>query len=118
MAFRDFNVIKKLSTPLVPIICSVIGLAALEPCDAIGKEKEWITLDNCKLVPNKSNDGDSFHVQANALGTGVEGVLEQLLDHGRRPLHHLTGSDLVGHIVRENVDAPHEVIVNGVAHSP
>lgn len=65
MAFRDFNVIKKLSTPLVPIICSVIGLAALEPCDAIGKEKEWITLDNCKLVPNKSNDGDSFHVQAN-----------------------------------------------------
>ena len=65
MAFRDFNVIKKLSTPLLPIICSVIGLAALEPCDAIGKEKEWITLDNCKLVPNKSNDGDSFHVQAN-----------------------------------------------------
>jgi DNA uptake protein ComE-like DNA-binding protein len=27
--------------------------------------KDWITLDNCQLVPNKANDGDSFHVRAN-----------------------------------------------------
>jgi endonuclease YncB( thermonuclease family) len=27
--------------------------------------KDWITLDNCQLVPNKGNDGDSFHVRAN-----------------------------------------------------
>jgi len=33
--------------------------------DAKGKEKDWITLDNCQLIPNKANDGDSFHVQAN-----------------------------------------------------
>lgn len=26
--------------------------------------KDWITLDNCHLVPNKANDGDSFHVRA------------------------------------------------------
>jgi DNA uptake protein ComE-like DNA-binding protein len=58
-------VIKKLSSPLVSIICSAIWLAALEPGDARGKEKEWITLDNCQLIPNKANDGDSFHVRAN-----------------------------------------------------
>jgi endonuclease YncB( thermonuclease family) len=27
--------------------------------------KDWITLDNCQLVPNNGNDGDSFHVRAN-----------------------------------------------------
>jgi DNA uptake protein ComE-like DNA-binding protein len=27
--------------------------------------KDWITLANCQLVPNKANDGDSFHVRAN-----------------------------------------------------
>ena len=38
---------------------------ALDPSDARGKEKDWITLDNCQLIPNKANDGDSFHVRAN-----------------------------------------------------
>jgi endonuclease YncB( thermonuclease family) len=56
-------VIKKLSSPLV--ICGAIWLAALDPGEARGKEKDWITLDNCQLVPNKANDGDSFHVRAN-----------------------------------------------------
>ena len=57
--------IKKLSSPLVSIICGAIWLAALDLGDASGKEKEWITLDNCQLIPNKANDGDSFHVRAN-----------------------------------------------------
>lgn len=55
----------KASPTLVSIICSAISLAALDPCEATGKERDWITLDNCELVPNKSNDGDSFHVRAN-----------------------------------------------------
>lgn len=63
--FRDFNVIKKRSATLVSIICSAIWLAALDPCEATGKEKDWITLDNCQLVPNAANDGDSFHIRAN-----------------------------------------------------
>jgi DNA uptake protein ComE-like DNA-binding protein len=58
-------VIKKLSSPLVSIICGAIWLAALDRGDAKGKEKDWITLDNCQLIPNKANDGDSFHVRAN-----------------------------------------------------
>ena len=57
--------IKKLSSPLVLIICGAIWLAALDPGDARAKQKDWITLDNCHLIPNKANDGDSFHVQAN-----------------------------------------------------
>ena len=61
----DFNVIKLLSAPLASIICGAICLAALDPCEATGKQKEWITLDDCQLLPNKSNDGDSFHVRAN-----------------------------------------------------
>jgi endonuclease YncB( thermonuclease family) len=58
-------VIKKLSSPLVSIICAAIWLAALDSGDARGKEKDWITLDHCQLIPNKANDGDSFHVRAN-----------------------------------------------------
>src|SRR6266480_1990382 len=26
---------------------------------------DWITLENCRLVPSEANDGDSFHVRAN-----------------------------------------------------
>jgi DNA uptake protein ComE-like DNA-binding protein len=58
-------VIKKLSSSVVSIICGVIWLAALTPGPAKEKEKDWITLDHCQLVPNKANDGDSFHVRAN-----------------------------------------------------
>ena len=57
--------IKKLSAPVVSIICSGIWLIALDRGDAKAKEKEWITLENCQLVPNTANDGDSFHVRAN-----------------------------------------------------
>jgi competence protein ComEA len=58
-------VIKGLLSSLVPIICGAIWLSAIDRGDAKGKEKDWITLDNSQLVPNKANDGDSFHVRAN-----------------------------------------------------
>jgi DNA uptake protein ComE-like DNA-binding protein len=60
-----FNMIKELSSLLAAIICGAIWLAAIDRIDAKGKEKDWITLDNCQLIPNKANDGDSFHVRAN-----------------------------------------------------
>jgi endonuclease YncB( thermonuclease family) len=31
----------------------------------LGAHGEWVTLENCKLIENASNDGDSFHVRAN-----------------------------------------------------
>src|SRR5206468_6501697 len=30
-----------------------------------GAREDWITLENCRLVPNAANDGDSFHVSVN-----------------------------------------------------
>jgi len=30
-----------------------------------GASGDWVTLENCRLVPNPANDGDSFHVRAN-----------------------------------------------------
>jgi hypothetical protein len=56
-------VINKLLSSLVPIICGAIWLSVIDRVDAKGKEKDWITLDSCQLVPNKANDGDSFHVR-------------------------------------------------------
>src|SRR5207249_4097496 len=31
---------------------------------ARGGSKDWIVLENCRLIPNPANDGDSFHVSA------------------------------------------------------
>jgi competence protein ComEA len=31
-----------------------------------GASDDWVTLENCRLVPNPANDGDSFHVSADA----------------------------------------------------
>ena len=58
--------IKGFSLPLVAIACSAIVSSAIDRVCAKDKEKEdWVTLDNCQLVPNKANDGDSFHIRSN-----------------------------------------------------
>ena len=56
--------IKRLSLTFATIVCGAIWLSAADCVDAKGKE-DWVTLDNCQLVPNKANDGDSFHIRAN-----------------------------------------------------
>jgi competence protein ComEA len=48
---------------IVPILCAVAFLSTANL--AAAKGKDWITLENCQLVPNRSNDGDSFHIRAN-----------------------------------------------------
>ena len=57
-------------------------------------------------------DADEAHaavleIDLDAAGAGVEAVLDQFLDHGRRPFHDLAGRDLVGERVAELLDAPH-----------
>ena len=47
-------------------------------------------------------------LDTDAAGSGVERVLQQLLHHGSRPVHHLAGGDLVGNLVRKNADAAHK----------
>ncbi len=49
-------------------------------------------------------DAALFQVDVDAPRTGIERVLDQLLDHGRRPLDHLAGSDLVDEGVGELLD--------------
>ena len=49
-----------------------------------------------------------FDLDADAVGAGVERILQQFLDHGRWPVHHLAGGDLVGHLVGKNADAAHK----------
>ncbi len=41
----------------------LIGSVLLSLC-ASARANEWLTLENCHLVPNRANDGDSFHVHA------------------------------------------------------
>jgi len=49
-----------------------IGLIALAivctaPLDVGARDsKDWIVLENCRLIPNPANDGDSFHASAGA----------------------------------------------------
>ena len=40
-------------------------------------------------------------------GLRIERVLDQLLHHAGRPLNHLTGGDLIGHLLGQQVDAVH-----------
>lgn len=57
--------INRLLSSFLPIVCGAIWLSAIAGVDAKEKEKDWIVLENCQLVPNNANDGDSFHVRAN-----------------------------------------------------
>ncbi len=52
-----------------------------------------------------SATGLDFNADAGC--TGIEGVLEQLLDHRRGTIHHFAGGDLVGNLVGEDADAAH-----------
>src|ERR1039458_5578727 len=53
----------------------------------------------------------ALNLNPNPRGSCIERVLQQLLHHGRRPLHHLAGSNLIGHLVGKYTDAPHGSIV-------
>jgi hypothetical protein len=49
-------------------------------------------------------------LDADAAGAGVQGVLQQFLDHRGRPVHHLAGGDLVGNLVGKYADAAHTAL--------
>ena len=46
------------------IAVGVLGIGSISLLAREGS-KEWIVLKDCRLVPNKANDGDSFHIRAN-----------------------------------------------------
>lgn len=53
-------------TQLLPMIgLLVLGIVCAAPVDAGTRaSKDWIVLENCRLIPNPANDGDSFHASA------------------------------------------------------
>src|SRR5438874_12007590 len=46
----------------IAVFAVAILWAAVVDVSARGKSKDWIVLENCRLIPNPANDGDSFHV--------------------------------------------------------
>ena len=44
------------------IAVAVLGASAVD--FARDGSKDWIVLENCRLITNPANDGDSFHVSA------------------------------------------------------
>jgi DNA uptake protein ComE-like DNA-binding protein len=45
----------------------VLALVCAAPVDVGAREsKDWIVLENCRLISNPANDGDSFHASAGA----------------------------------------------------
>jgi endonuclease YncB( thermonuclease family) len=52
-------------TQLHKIGLLALTIACAAPVDVGGREsKDWIVLENCRLISNPANDGDSFHASA------------------------------------------------------
>ena len=49
-------------------------------------------------------------LDADAIGAGVQRVLQQFFDDRGRPVHHFAGGDLVGNLVGKYADAAHLVL--------
>ena len=49
-----------------------------------------------------------FDLDADAVGPGIERVLQQFLDHGGGAIDDFAGGDLVRHLVGKNADATHK----------
>ena len=49
-------------------------------------------------------------LDADAVGPGVQSVLQQLFNDGGRPVHHLARGDLVGNLVGKYTDAAHTAL--------
>ena len=50
----------------------------------------------------------ALHLDADAHGSSVQGVLQQLLHHRCGPVHHLAGGDLVGNLIGKDADLAHK----------
>src|SRR5256712_1646171 len=47
------------------VAVAVLWISAVDLCAREGS-KDWIVLNNCRLITNPANDGDSFHASAGA----------------------------------------------------
>ena len=61
MIFR-FSIFSRVGVSAI-IAVAVLGASAVHVA-ARGGSKDWVVLENCRLITNPANDGDSFHVSA------------------------------------------------------
>jgi endonuclease YncB( thermonuclease family) len=57
--------IAALRCAVVMIAFAVLWIGAVDLC-ARAESRDWIVLNNCRLIANPANDGDSFHVSVGA----------------------------------------------------
>ena len=92
----------------------IVGGAELAGGVALEGE-QGVVADHAVTIIDDANElaATGFDLDADAGGTGVEGVFEQLFDDGGGAFDDFASSDLVRHEVGENADAAHDVIVDG-----
>ena len=71
--------------------------------------KQGVIADHAMAIVGDADElaAAGFDVDADAGGSRIERVFEQLLDHGRGSLDHFAGGNLVGDLVGKDVDAAH-----------
>src|SRR5947208_9736634 len=62
---REFGTAKLMKSRhgIAVVAVAVLWISAVDLCAREGS-KDWIVLNNCRLITNPANDGDSFHVSA------------------------------------------------------
>ena len=95
-----------------------VGLNALEVCGA-GNLGRGVTLEAEHGVRGAHTAAVVYHLDEGAPGvgnyhvhlggSGIHGVLHQLLDHGRGPLYHLSGGNHIGYPCRQYFQASHSI---------
>ena len=75
--------------------------------------EESVVADHAVAVVGDADElaASGFDLDADAGGSGVERVFEELFDDGGGALDDFAGGDLVGHEVGEDADAAHGMIV-------
>jgi len=86
----------------------ILGRAQLARGVVLEGEQGVLVAHPLAVVP----DGDALpsaprHLDVDAGGAGVERVLHELLDDGRRPLHDFARGDLVDHLFRQHPNFSH-----------
>src|SRR5215217_4350397 len=61
LVFR-FSIFSRFGVSALTIV-AVLGVSAVD-VSARDASKDWVVLENCRLIANPANDGDSFHVSA------------------------------------------------------
>gem|GEM_PF-3189478 len=72
------------------------------------RQRQLLSGDTTTVVADADQaDAAFFQIDIHARGTGVEGILDQLLDHRSRPFNYLASGDLVDQDFRQGADRIH-----------